>query len=533
MPRGSWPSESSDSSAADWKRVPWWPPDVFAVAATLAQLSDLHTHPSVRGGAGLGNHAREAKLLGKAWANFSFSHRSLTRQLQRQWDTLLASSDRLVSIAPAGALLPEWARAAISLLAISDEACAGVGFGGTSAVAVRAQAESAARSYLTLAMAVDPVECSVQPKARTPSVGCNLRSTSLHLALLPGRYQVQTQHLGFPNPLTGNSLGLVLIPFPYVVGTTDFEGKLVQRHAWGRLRVRSRWAEKVSPVELADFTEALIAQSESAGHRCDLVVFPELAMGHSHFHTLADRLTRRGKPCLFVAGVGEGGGEVARNVVRAGVLGMGDGARFWVQSKHHRWKVEKWQIKNYGLSLDPSASWWEDIDVSSRRVIVTHFHRAASIATLVCEDLARIEPVQPVIRELGPTLVLALLMDGPQRAARWPGQYAGVLAEDPGSSVLSVTSLGLVRRYRQFREEGRGDSHAIVGLWKDRAGQAKELGLPPDHHALHLSLRLRRRTEHTLDGRDDGGSARFLTLEGVAPLRHPQAKAWARSFYAS
>jgi hypothetical protein len=45
-------------------------------------------------------------------------------------------------------------------------------------------------------------------------------------------------------------------------------------------------------------------------------------------------------------------------------------------------------------------------------------------------------------------LLIALLMDGPQLKSRWSGRYAGVLAEDPGSSVLTLTSLGMALRSR-------------------------------------------------------------------------------------
>ncbi len=50
-------------------------------------------------------------------------------------------------------------------------------------------------------------------------------------------------------------------------------------------------------------------------------------------------------------------------------------------------------------------------------------------------------PLRTVIRSVGPNLVIVLLMDGPQLVRRWPGKYATVLSDDPGSAVLTVTSL--------------------------------------------------------------------------------------------
>ena len=55
-------------------------------------------------------------------------------------------------------------------------------------------------------------------------------------------------------------------------------------------------------------------------------------------------------------------------------------------------------------------------------------------SVLICEDLARQDPAADLIRAVGPNLVIALLMDGPQLNGRWPARYASVLAEDPGSS---------------------------------------------------------------------------------------------------
>ena len=526
LPRGTWAAEG----VSDWSTVPWWPPDVFAVAATLARLSDCHAHPAVRGGDGLGDHVETSARFGKQWAEFSAS-RELTRALQKHWDVLRSASAAPVML-DVGKPLPAWARAALSLLAIADEASAGVGFRGSSAVAVQAEQVALDRRLTTLTIAVDPSEACVQPKARTPAVGCNLRSVSHHLALLPPWSQVDTRHWSMPRLFSGTQLGLLLVPFPYVVGANDFGGRLVKRHTWGRLRVNPSWLNRAKPAAFAGFVRGLIDAASSRGRETDIVLVPEAALSPRHFDALAVVLERLKRPLLLVAGVGAPAGGVVRNFVRVAALGMGR-ALGWEQDKHHRWKVEKWQIQNYGLGLDPGASWWEDLDVSRRRVVITQFHQRASIAALICEDLARVEPVQPVVRELGPNLVLALLMDGPQRAGRWPGQYAGVLAEDPGSSVLSATSLGLVRRYREFREKGRGDSHAIVGLWKDRTGQAQELGLGPAQHALHLSLKLSSRTEFTLDGRADAGAARVVTLKSVEQVQHANPPEWAQPFYSA
>ncbi len=117
---------------------------------------------------------------------------------------------------------------------------------------------------------------------------------------------------------------------------------------------------------------------------------------------------------------------------------------------------------------------------------------------MVCEDLARIDPVQSVIRAVGPTLVIALLMDGGTVEKRWSGRYATVLAEDPGSAVLTLTSLGLMRR--SIVKDGEKPNREI-GLWKGSDQRTRELQLAPSHHAILLTLSANRKTNFTLDGR--------------------------------
>ena len=119
-----------------------------------------------------------------------------------------------------------------------------------------------------------------------------------------------------------------------------------------------------------------------------------------------------------------------------------------IQQKHHRWRLDKSQITQYGLGaqLDPSCDWWEHHSVRSRDLNFIVARDWLAMSVLICEDLARQDPVSDLLRSVGPNLVIALLMDGPQLASRWPGRYATVLADDPGCSVLTLTSLGMTVR---------------------------------------------------------------------------------------
>jgi hypothetical protein len=65
------------------------------------------------------------------------------------------------------------------------------------------------------------------------------------------------------------------------------------------------------------------------------------------------------------------------------------------QPKHHRWRLDGTQIKNYrlGHTLDASKNWWEAIDLADRQMVFGLDAREGVIAALICEDLARYDPV--------------------------------------------------------------------------------------------------------------------------------------------
>jgi SRSO17 transposase len=128
----------------------------------------------------------------------------------------------------------------------------------------------------------------------------------------------------------------------------------------------------------------------------------------------------------------------------------------------------------------------------------------STLTTLICEDLARVDPCQAVVRAVGPNLLIALLMDGPQLGERWPGRYATVFAEDPGTSVLSFTSFGLIARQNDV---GKFDQGSSIALWKDEKIGPRKLELHREASALVLELKSVSKEERTLDGRTDGATS--------------------------
>jgi hypothetical protein len=175
--------------------------------------------------------------------------------------------------------------------------------------------------------------------------------------------------------------------------------------------------------------------------------------------------------------------------------------------------IDKDQIQNYhlGSSLHPSRDYWENTKILPRKLNIVAASDWLTMCHLICEDLARHDPVTQLVRSVGPSLVIALLLDGPQLKNRWPARYASVLADDPGSSVLTFTSLGMATRSRPTGEK----PSRVIALWKDCVGRATEVVLEDDKEAVILTLCAEPRKEWTADGRQAGVGAYDLVISGI------------------
>jgi hypothetical protein len=135
-------------------------------------------------------------------------------------------------------------------------------------------------------------------------------------------------------------------------------------------------------------------------------------------------------------------------------------------------------------------------------------------AHIVCEDLTQNDEVSEIIRSVGPTFMTAFLLDGPQLASRWGARYASVLADDPGAAVLTLTSYGMARRSRP----GRHDPSAVIALWKESEGGAREIPLEPGAHGVLLTVCGDIATRRSADQRrpaDTGASIFYVALHQI------------------
>jgi hypothetical protein len=194
-----------------------------------------------------------------------------------------------------------------------------------------------------------------------------------------------------------------------------------------------------------------------------------------------------------------------------------------VQSKHHRWCLDPAQTRAYQLAgqITSLQDVWEGTQIWSRELHFVTLGDWMTWSVLICEDLARQDPAADLIRAVGPNLLIALLMDGPQLRGRWPSRYASVLAEDPGTSVLTLTSLGMAERSRPvLRETGnRAKPIRSIALWRDVESGEHEIILDAGDNACVLSLVCRTRSEFSADDPLNGQPAHFPVFAGFSSFR--------------
>ncbi|WP_349371111.1 hypothetical protein [Salinarimonas sp.] len=385
---------------------------------------------------------------------------------------------------------------------------------------------------------------TVLPKARTAAVGCTLRSLSHHLALLPARGIARGAWFPFlfeSPPALEQQMNILLVPFPFSIEGSAFRPAadyMNGRSRFGYFELAQTWLGNSMQNALAHFTENLIHAAKNECSNIHGVIFPELALDSDTYQRLRDVLIKRLPEIEFlIAGVSESeddNGEIrSGNFVSMTLFQDKSGQSkhpglLTQREKHHRWRLDRYQILEYGLEgfLDPSCLWWENIDLLSRRVDFAVVRPGTVISAMICEDLARVDPCQELLRAVGPNIVFALLMDAPQLRARWPARYATVLAEDPGSAVLTLTSRALMtRQHRTSRRLSTNGSDRVVALWRDDAGAPIEIACPYGAHAVRLTLSAVRVSDVTLDGREDDRAVAWR-YENHAPVCLPDPGAF-------
>jgi hypothetical protein len=192
-------------------------------------------------------------------------------------------------------------------------------------------------------------------------------------------------------------------------------------------------------------------------------------------------------------------------------------------------QILQYKLENY---FSTERIWFEQCSLCQRRLSILAPNAWLALTSLICEDLARQEPVGELIRGIGPTLLFALLSDGPQLTSRWSARYASVLADDPGTAVLSLSSEGMVKRSQKINSTinpsksshtDHIENNTTVGLWKDMIKGWKELVLIADDSGksrgkgILFTISAVFKEEFTLDGRSDNSNASVFRMDTVNP----------------
>lgn len=378
---------------------------------------------------------------------------------------------------------------------------------------------------------LDKLHGCVLPKFRTPQQGQSLRSLSHHLTFHATETEIVWRTIPWLDT-NEHSINILAVPHPFVMHARDFKAVPYKNHPTRYFKVDIEEFQDGRTELIHAIVDKLI-ELRARISRIHMILLPELSLTKKEYDYLLLLLFKYRKeihylPIVVVGVMSDGYSkedmpyEVYNNEVKIASYFAGR----WYdlnQRKHHRWRLDKNQLIQYQLATKFAThrNWFEYISTSQRKLTVLSVNSWLSMVALICEDLARLEPVSEVIRGIGPTLMLALLSDGPQLSNRWPARYATVFADDPGTSVFSLTSLGMAKRSNMkgsepFEQE-RNDKH-VIGLWKDSVNANREIkveGTLSDvsKSSIVLTLSAKFIEEFTLDGRSDDVNASQLELD--------------------
>lgn len=514
------------SPGPGWSDLLDWPPDVFAFTSLVLHHTEAYRFAvspphGRRWPPGPGWNESVTSAAGEWRQSAAMPLGGAPAVVRGLWGVVERNLKAPLDAVRHGGLPDVW-EALLTLHAIADEACAGLATSvpGDDGVSFEQRAWAMLDEDGSLSR-VAPTRIRVTPKTHFASRGITIRSFSRYLALSYQSVDVEWRRME-PEIRSGRArrdhreYNLLLAPWPLRLSADAFrpiEAPIdnMDTDEFGYFEFDPR--QRVDLAQLED----LVRTAQRTVRHVDTIVFPEGALAVSEIEPIEQLLGDLGVPSMF-AGVRDAAATAGfgRNFVHLGAR-TPDGWQHYAQAKHHRWSIDARQIQQYHLSraLSPSKQWWEAIDLPARTVQIFDLGGGGTIAPLVCEDLARMDEVADLLRGIGPTLVLALLLDGPQLPARWPGRYASVLADEPGSAVLTLTPYGMVAR---SRPAGCKPSR-VVAMWSDPTTGVHELSLDRGAHGLVVTTVVDRKTVWTADGRRHADSTPSLTLSRVHQLR--------------
>jgi hypothetical protein len=381
------------SSNVNYALCPIWPPDLFAVVGTIIDRSGCYTQASPDRN-NLPAHElylADVAAIARRWTNLY----QAPAEVVALWTELIVRH----SGTPLDALDsdPIAVRVLLKLFAIADETCAGMGWDGgkessifalvalfnlTGAASDPIRLPYGSRSLCGM---VSPDAAVVLPKSITSSVGCTVRSLSHYLALLPPKtvifpsWRIASTRMAsrprtgpMPDPALPYDIRLLLVPFPFSIHADSFRLSSPKTPLSGGNYVPAyfslvqRWLETdTGPLTGARLAAELflplirLAQAES-GSIPNGVILPECALSADVAEGLVRALV--GSDIEFlITGVLEMDPKTNKfkNVARTVVI-QPKGAVVDSQKKHHRWRLNKQQVRRYApstlMTIEKTAS---------------------------------------------------------------------------------------------------------------------------------------------------------------------------------
>jgi hypothetical protein len=506
-----------------------WPPDVFALTEVILQRSQAYRF-ALSPPAGLRwpppsfpDWPGAVAVAARRWSSWAEDrNEAIPGLLAQEWTVL---RERAGSPLDDLTQARDWrlCQALLTLHAIADEACAGLGVAldAFSAGGLLYRARGGELLARTGSLARVPAHLiRVLPKVCTPPAGSSVRALSRNACVLGPGVEARWHKAPARGPGTqphGERVNYLLLPWPLRIRASDFrpvQGPLQ------RLANDHFGFFEFAPSERLDLALAdrMLTAARSRADAVDVVVLPESAVEDAEIDDLETLLAGHGVTGLItgIRGRPAQPGQFPRSWVHIGVCTGGQ----WMhirQAKHHRWSLDDTQIRQYHLGqlLHLHTRWWEAIEVPPRSVQFVEFGNGVTLASLVCEDLAQTDDVASVIRSVGPMIVVTPLLDGPQLSSRWAARYASVLADDPGSAVLTLTSFGMAQRSGLPGET----PSPVVALWKSPGQQTREISLEPGAQGILLSASIARATRRSFDGRPPGATGRQFADVSIHQVR--------------
>src|SRR6516225_6043077 len=479
--RGIYPRVSEPTPASTWyaasgaaitDRLLEWPPDVFALTNVVLGRADAFRYalsvldwPPRR----WGDRAQAVDQAGRLWGAWAEDRAGpMPDLIAEEWHVLRQGAEVPLEDLAAGRQ-HRLCEALLTLHAIADEACAGLGVAVDSSAAEGCVYRARGRELLARTGSLARIDARllrVLPKVITPPTE---RPAFSRYACVQGPgidarwHKMPARHRG--TDLRSEYATLLLLPWPLSVQASDFRSVgALQRPAKDPYGFFEFAPTTGLDLDLLD--RVLLAARQEAGS-VDVVLLPESAVREDEIQGLEELLDRHGVINL-VAGVRQPSpqpGQFSDNWLHMGFnprlekggLPPSQAHQPWFhirQNKHHRWSLDQGQVEQYHLggALHSHIRWWEAINVPRKAIKFVEVAELV-LTTLVCEDLAHNDEIAQLIRSVGPTLVMNMLLDGPQLTSRWAARYASVLADDPGWAVLTLSSFGMVERSRPHDRE--------------------------------------------------------------------------------